>query len=170
MYSSTPFSQGLADNTVISKVNNVLWDLERPLEGDCKLQLLKFDDEEAQQVFWHSTAHVLGEAMERIYGGCLCYGPPIENGFYYDMFMDDKQVSNTDFPCIEGLMKKIVKEKQPFERLEMKKEDLLEMFKVCETFYFILFLLPCISKFNAITKGTPITHLLYHQILITCEF
>ncbi|KAK6624040.1 Threonine--tRNA ligase 1, cytoplasmic [Polyplax serrata] len=122
-------SQGLADNTVISKVNNVLWDLERPLEGDCKLQLLKFDDEEAQQVFWHSTAHVLGEAMERIYGGCLCYGPPIENGFYYDMFMDDKQVSNTDFPCIEGLMKKIVKEKQPFERLEMKKEDLLEMFK-----------------------------------------
>lgn len=46
-----------------------------------------------QQVFWHSTAHILGEAMERVYGGCLCYGPPIENGFYYDMFMEDQQVS-----------------------------------------------------------------------------
>jgi threonyl-tRNA synthetase len=44
-------------------------------------------------VFWHSTAHILGEAMERVYGGCLCYGPPIENGFYYDMFIEDKQVS-----------------------------------------------------------------------------
>ncbi|EEB19847.1 Threonyl-tRNA synthetase, cytoplasmic, putative [Pediculus humanus corporis] len=122
-------SQGLADNTVIAKVNGVLWDLERPLESDCKLQLLKFDDEEAQQVFWHSTAHILGEALERLYGGHLCYGPPIENGFYYDMFTPDSQVSNTDFPSIESLMKKIVKEKQPFERLEMKKEDLLEMFK-----------------------------------------
>ena len=115
---------------MIAKVNGVLWDLERPLESDCKLQLLKFDDEEAQQVFWHSTAHILGEALERLYGGHLCYGPPIENGFYYDMFTPDSQVSNTDFPSIESLMKKIVKEKQPFERLEMKKEDLLEMFKV----------------------------------------
>jgi threonyl-tRNA synthetase len=43
-------------------------------------------------VFWHSSAHILGEAMERVYGGCLCYGPPIENGFYYDMFINDKQV------------------------------------------------------------------------------
>lgn len=68
--------------------------------------------------------------MERLYGGWLCYGPPVENGFYYDMYMEDHQVSNTDFPSIENLMKKIVKEKQPFERLEMKKEDLLEMFKV----------------------------------------
>lgn len=125
-------SQGLADNAVISKVDGVLWDLDRPLEKSCKLQLLKFDDEEAQQVYWHSTAHVLGEAMERIYGGCLCYGPPIENGFYYDMFLPDKQVSNLDFPVIEGLMKNIVKEKQPFERLEMSKEDLLEMFKYNE--------------------------------------
>ncbi|XP_071449349.1 threonine--tRNA ligase 1, cytoplasmic isoform X2 [Hetaerina americana] len=122
-------SQGLADNTVIAKVNGVLWDLDRPLETSCTLQLLKFDDDEAQQVFWHSTAHVLGEAMERIYGGCLCYGPPIESGFYYDMYLENQQVTNGDFPVIENLMKGIVKEKQPFERLEMKKEDLLEMFK-----------------------------------------
>ncbi|CAH1997183.1 unnamed protein product [Acanthoscelides obtectus] len=122
-------SQGLADNAVISKVNGVLWDLDRPLEGDCKLELLKFDHPDAQQVFWHSTAHVLGEALERIYGGCLCYGPPIENGFYYDIYLDDVGISQSDFPVVENLMKNISKEKQPFERLEVKKEDLLEMFK-----------------------------------------
>ncbi|XP_014901462.1 threonine--tRNA ligase 1, cytoplasmic isoform X1 [Poecilia latipinna] len=123
-------SQGLADNTVIAKVNNSVWDLDRPLEGDCSLQLLKFDDEEAQAVYWHSSAHILGEAMERVYGGCLCYGPPIENGFYYDMFLDNNEgVSSNDFPCLESLCKKIIKDKQPFERLEIKKETLLEMFK-----------------------------------------
>ncbi|KAK6492559.1 threonine--tRNA ligase 1 [Huso huso] len=122
-------SQGLADNTVISKVNNILWDLDRPLEESCTLQLLKFDDEEAQAVYWHSSAHIMGEAMERVYGGCLCYGPPIENGFYYDMFLDNEGVSSNDFPALEHLCKKIMKEKQPFERLEIKKETLLEMFK-----------------------------------------
>lgn len=123
-------SQGLADNTVIAKVNNTVWDLDRPLEEDCSLQLLKFDDEEAQAVYWHSSAHILGEAMERVYGGCLCYGPPIENGFYYDMFLDNTDgVSSNDLPSLETLCKKIMKEKQPFERLEIKKETLLEMFK-----------------------------------------
>ncbi|KAJ8977476.1 hypothetical protein NQ317_001758 [Molorchus minor] len=116
-------SQGLADNAVISKVNSILWDLDRPLEDDCKLELLKFDDPEAQAVFWHSTAHILGEAMERVYGGCLCYGPPIESGFYYDMYLDDKGVSQSDFPALESVMKSIVKDKQPFERLEIKKID-----------------------------------------------
>ncbi|XP_075215792.1 threonine--tRNA ligase isoform X2 [Lycorma delicatula] len=125
-------SQGLANSAVIAKVNNVLWDLDRPLEGNCSLQLLKFDDHEAQQVFWHSSAHVLGEAMERVYGGCLCYGPPIDSGFYYDMFIPEKQVTNADFPALEGVVKNIVKENQAFERLEMKKEHLLEMFKYNE--------------------------------------
>lgn len=71
-WTSTPYdiacgiSKGLADNTIIAKVNNELWDLDRPLEQDCTLSLLKFDDPEAQAVFWHSSAHVLGEAMERV--------------------------------------------------------------------------------------------------------
>uniref|UniRef100_A0A8C5CG17 threonine--tRNA ligase n=1 Tax=Gadus morhua TaxID=8049 RepID=A0A8C5CG17_GADMO len=121
-------SQGLADNTVIAKVNNSVWDLDRPLEEDCSLQLLKFDDDEAQAVYWHSSAHIMGEAMERVYGGCLCYGPPIESGFYYDMFLENR-VSSNDFPGLENLCKKIIKEKQPFERLEIKKETLLDMFK-----------------------------------------
>lgn len=124
------YSQGLADSVVIAKVNKELWDMDRPLEFSCNLKLLKFDDEEAQQVFWHSTAHIMGEAMERLYGGWLCYGPPIDGGFYYDMFSPDRGVSNADFPTIEAIMKKIVKEKQPFERLEVSKEDLLKMFDV----------------------------------------
>ena len=78
-------SKGLADSCVVAKVNGEVWDLDRVLEGDVKLELIKFDDEEGQAVFWHSSAHILGEAMERVYGGHLCYGPPIEQGFYYDM-------------------------------------------------------------------------------------
>ncbi|KAJ8263018.1 hypothetical protein COCON_G00154750 [Conger conger] len=109
-------SKGLADNTVIAKVNNEVWDLDRPLEGDCSLQLLKFEDEEAQAVYWHSSAHIMGEAMER-------------SGFYYDMYLEDEGVSSHDFPALENLCKKIIKEKQPFERLEIRKETLLEMFK-----------------------------------------
>uniref|UniRef100_A0A672IG29 threonine--tRNA ligase n=1 Tax=Salarias fasciatus TaxID=181472 RepID=A0A672IG29_SALFA len=123
-------SQGLADNAVISRVNGELWDLDRPLEQDCSLEILRFDNEDAQAVYWHSSAHILGEAMERFYGGCLCYGPPIENGFYYDMFLDgQKGVSSTEFGDLETLCKTVVKEKQPFERLEISKETLLKMFK-----------------------------------------
>ncbi|XP_032635667.1 threonine--tRNA ligase 2, cytoplasmic isoform X2 [Chelonoidis abingdonii] len=122
-------SRGLADNAVIATVNGELWDLDRPLEGDCSLELLTFDNEEAQAVYWHSSAHILGESMESYYGGCLCYGPPIENGFYYDMYIEDRGVSSTEFPTLENMCKNIIKEKQPFERLEVSKEILLDMFK-----------------------------------------
>merc|ERR1711971_1385802 len=125
-------SKGLADNCVVAKVNGEVWDLDRPLESDAKLELVKFEDEEGQAVFWHSSAHVLGEAMERCYAGHLCYGPPIDQGFYYDMWSEDYKVSDNDFKAIDDLVKGIVKEKQPFERLEMKKADLLEMFKYNE--------------------------------------
>ena len=67
--------------------------------------------------------------MERVYGGHLCYGPPIDQGFYYDMWSDEHNVSDADFKVLDDVVKTIVKEKQPFERLEMKKSDLLEMFK-----------------------------------------
>lgn len=125
-------SQGLADNTIVCKVNGEVFDLDRVLEGDCTLEFLKFEDEEGKAVFWHSSAHIMGEAMERHYGGHLCYGPPIEEGYYYDMFCDGRQVSSNDYPAVDTLTKSIVKEKQPFVRLEMTKEDLLEMFKYNE--------------------------------------
>uniref|UniRef100_A0A8C7ATD4 threonine--tRNA ligase n=1 Tax=Neovison vison TaxID=452646 RepID=A0A8C7ATD4_NEOVI len=135
VWKTTPYqvaaeiSPELAESTVVAKVNGELWDLDRPLEGDSILELLTFDNEEAQAVYWHSSAHVLGEAMELYYGGHLCYGPPIENGFYYDMFIGDRAVSSTELSALEDICKTIIKEKQPFERLEVSKEVLLEMFK-----------------------------------------
>ncbi|XP_045651327.1 threonine--tRNA ligase 2, cytoplasmic [Ursus americanus] len=135
VWKTTPYqvaaeiSPELAESTVVAKVNGELWDLDRPLEGDSTLELLTFDNEEAQAVYWHSSAHILGEAMELYYGGHLCYGPPIENGFYYDMFIGDRAVSSTELSALENICKTIVKEKQPFERLEVSKEVLLEMFK-----------------------------------------
>jgi len=143
-------SKGWADNLVISKVNGVLWDLDRVLEEDSKIEFLKFDNEEAQQVFWHSTAHILGEAVERIYGGHLCYGPPIKDGFYYDIYMcnechpevdkentDQKQsngvyvppstVSKFHYDTIESVMKRVCNERQPFERLLLSKQELLDL-------------------------------------------
>lgn len=137
-WTTTPYdiasgiSAGLANNSVISKVNGVLWDLDRPLETDCTVQLVNFDSKEGKEVFWHSTAHILGEAMERRYGGCLCYGPPIESGYYYDSYMGEESVCEADYPGLESIMKNIVKEKQTFQRLVMTKEDLLEMFKYNE--------------------------------------
>ncbi|XP_054417937.1 threonine--tRNA ligase 2, cytoplasmic [Pteronotus mesoamericanus] len=135
VWKTTPYqvaadiSQELAENTVIAKVNGELWDLDRPLEGDSTLELLTFDNEEAQAVYWHSSAHVLGEAMELYYGGLLGYGPPTENGFYYDMFIEDGVVSSTELSALETICKAIIKEEQPFERLEVSKDVLLEMFK-----------------------------------------
>ncbi|XP_059227671.1 threonine--tRNA ligase 2, cytoplasmic [Mustela nigripes] len=135
VWKTTPYqvaaeiSPELAESAVVAKVNGELWDLDRPLEGDSILELLTFDNEEAQAVYWHSSAHVLGEAMELYYGGHLCYGPPIENGFYYDTFIGDRAVSSTELSALEDICKTIIKEKQPFERLEVSKEVLLKMFK-----------------------------------------
>ncbi|WWD15705.1 threonine-tRNA ligase [Kwoniella shandongensis] len=130
-------STSLADRIIIAKVNNQeLWDLTRPLEASCTLSLLDFDSPEnnyeAKQVFWHSSAHVLGEACERRYDGCcLGYGPPLEEGgFFYDMGLaDGRTINQDDYKGIEDVAKIAVKEKQPFERLELPKEVLLEMFK-----------------------------------------
>jgi threonyl-tRNA synthetase len=72
-----------------------LWDLVRPLEGDCALELKKFDDKEGKMVFWHSSAHVLGECMECKFGAKLCIGPPTEDGFYYDAYMGDSCVGGS---------------------------------------------------------------------------
>nr|XP_058912838.1 threonine--tRNA ligase 2, cytoplasmic isoform X2 [Kogia breviceps] len=88
-----------------------------------------FEDKEAQAVYWHSSAHVLGEALELHYGGLLCCGPPTDCGFYYDMFLEDRAVSSTELPALESACKAIIKEQQPFERLEVSKEALLDLFK-----------------------------------------
>ncbi|KAI0239164.1 threonyl-tRNA synthetase, partial [Massospora cicadina] len=122
-------SKSLSEKVIIAKVDGELFDLLRPLEASCSLELLTFDDDEGKQVFWHSSAHILGEACERNFGCHLCIGPPLEDGFYYEMSMGERAVSQADYPNLEALAKGIIKEKQPFERLVVAKEELLEMFK-----------------------------------------
>lgn len=106
-----------------------LWDLTRELEGDCKLTLLKFEDLGGKQVFWHSSAHILGEALERCYGVKLCIGPALQDGFYYDAFMGTKAVGDAECTEITKEAQKIVSEKQPFQRLVCTKEDALNIFE-----------------------------------------
>ncbi|KAF8065195.1 hypothetical protein FPV67DRAFT_1501757 [Lyophyllum atratum] len=121
-------SKSLSERIVIAKVDGQLWDLERPLEKSVTLELLEFDHPEGKKVFWHSSAHVLGEAAERHYGCLLCLGPPTDDGFFYEMGIQDRPVSNTDYPALEKVAESAIKEKQKFERLVVSKEKLLEMF------------------------------------------
>ncbi|KAI0015843.1 threonyl-tRNA synthetase [Xylariomycetidae sp. FL0641] len=137
-YETTPadiakgISNSLYKRTVVARLDgdkDQLWDLERPLERSCKLELLDFDDEQGKMVFWHSSAHILGEASERRFGCSLCIGPPIDNGFYYEMGLPEgAAVQTTDWKPLESIVSSIVKEKQKFERLVLSKEELLEMF------------------------------------------
>lgn len=123
-------SKSLSERVFISRVDGEVWDLERPLEKSCKLELLDFTDAEAKKVYWHSSAHILGEAAEKRWGCDLCIGPPVEDGFYYEMSLPGGAgVSQSDWAPLERVAKKAMNEKQPFIRLELTKEDLLEMFK-----------------------------------------
>ena len=123
-------SKSLFERIVIAEVDGELWDMERPLEKSCRLKLLDFDDPEGKKVYWHSSAHILGEAAERRFGCDLCIGPPVEDGFYYEMALPDgAAVELTDYQPLERVANKAIKDKQPFERLTLTKEELLEMFK-----------------------------------------
>lgn len=123
-------SKSLYERTVVARLDGEeLWDLERPLEKSCRLELLDFEHPEGKRVFWHSSAHILGEASERRFGCSLCIGPPIEDGFYYEMSLPDgAAVTTEDYKPLEKIFEKAVKEKQKFERLTLTKEDLLKMF------------------------------------------
>ncbi|KAI1263314.1 threonyl-tRNA synthetase [Xylariaceae sp. FL1019] len=125
-------SNSLYKRTVVARLDSdhdKLWDLDRPLERSCALELLSFDDPQGKQVFWHSSAHVLGEACERRFGCSLCIGPPTDDGFYYEMALPGgAAVQQSDWALLEGIVGSIVKERQRFERLEITKDDLLSMF------------------------------------------
>ncbi|KAI9038581.1 threonine--tRNA ligase THS1 [Aspergillus affinis] len=119
----------LSANVVIAKINKELWDLGRPFESDCTVSYLPFEHPEAREVFWHSSAHCLGEACECEYGCLLSHGPPTPQGFFYDMAMPDSRVvKESDWKSLDNKASKIFKEKQSFDRLEVTKENLRKMF------------------------------------------
>ncbi|QDZ20434.1 threonine--tRNA ligase [Chloropicon primus] len=122
-------SKRLGKEAVVAKVNGENWDIFRPLEGDCKLQIFTFDSPEGKYTYWHSTAHVLGEALELEYGADLTIGPPIEEGFYYDCFMGDKTLHDEDREKLTKRIDGIIKEKQVFQRAVVTREEALHMFQ-----------------------------------------
>ncbi|GAP93073.1 putative threonyl-tRNA synthetase [Rosellinia necatrix] len=133
-------AKSMLERTIIAKVDGELWDLDRPLEKSCKLELLDFNHPDGKLVFWHSSAHVLGEASERHFGCHLCNGPPTTDppGFYYDMANMSSAVQQADQTALEKLCANIIKEKQPFERLVLSKSDLINMFSYSKyKLYFI---------------------------------
>ncbi|OCT44039.1 Threonine--tRNA ligase, cytoplasmic [Cladophialophora carrionii] len=118
-----------AGQIVVAKVDDQLWDLDRPLEKDSKVSYLTFSDSEGRDVFWHSSAHVLGECAEHEYGCRLSHGPPTAMGFFYDMALEPGQaVREAEWPSLENRAKKFAKDKQAFERLEVSKDNLRKMF------------------------------------------
>ncbi|KAI9738211.1 MAG: threonyl-tRNA synthetase [Cirrosporium novae-zelandiae] len=135
-FESTPGSflrhvpREVSAGVVIAKVDGKeLWDLDRPLERECRVSYLPFGSSEGREVFWHSSAHVLGEACECEYGCRLSHGPPTQQGFFYDMALEEgRAVKETEWSGLEGRASKIFKERQPFERLDVSKKDLKEMF------------------------------------------
>ena len=124
-------SEGLARNILSASINNEVWDINRPINQDCSLKLHTFNDIEGKKCFWHSSAHLMAEALENLYPGIkLGIGPAIDNGFYYDVDLgDDRKISSDDFPKIEEKMLALAREKNSFNRKEINKQEAINYFK-----------------------------------------
>jgi len=122
-------SEGLARNVLSAKVNGEVRDANRPLPGDCTLALLTWNDTEGKATMWHSSAHVMAEAVEALYPGTkFGIGPAIENGFYYDIDFGDRSVGEHDFAAIEAKFKELASKKEVFTRTEVSKADAINYF------------------------------------------
>lgn len=123
-------SHGLARNVLSAKVNGEVRDANRPLLDDCTLELLTWENEEGKKTMWHSSAHLMAEALESLYPGVkFGIGPPIENGFYYDIDTGNKVLTTEDLPIIEKKMKELSSQKNFFIRKEVSKKEALAYFK-----------------------------------------
>ena len=123
-------SEGLARKVLAAEINGDIWDLERPLNVDVSLKLLTFKDQGGKSTMWHSSAHLMAEAIEFYYPGVkLAIGPPIENGFYYDIDFENHQISEFDLVKIEKKIIELAREKNPFLRKKISKDDAIEFFK-----------------------------------------
>ena len=122
-------SEGLARNVLAAKVNGQVWDSARLITEDATVQLLTWNDLEGKQTFWHSSAHLMAEALEALYPGTkFGIGPAIENGFYYDIDMGEKRLSQDDFKQIEDKMLELARQKNDFIREAKGKNEAIEYF------------------------------------------
>ena len=122
-------SEGLARVALAGRVDGKVVDLRYTLNKDCKLEILTFDDEDGKKAYWHTTSHIMAQAIKRLYKNVkLAIGPAIDAGFYYD-FDTDYRFSEADFEKIEAEMKKIIKEDLPIERFELPRDEAIKLMK-----------------------------------------
>ena len=122
-------SSRLAQEVLAASVNGEVWDLTRPIHQDATVKLFKWDDEEGKHAFWHSSAHLMAEALQELYPGIkFGIGPAIENGFYYDVDPGETVIKDSDFATIEAKMIELVAKKEAIVRADISKADALKMF------------------------------------------
>ncbi len=122
-------SPRLAREVFAISVNGDIRDLTRPIEQDAEIKLHKWDDPEARHAYWHSSAHLMAEALEELYPGVkFGIGPAIENGFYYDVDLGDRVITDADLPGVEKKMKELAAQKNPYTRENVSKKEALEYF------------------------------------------
>ncbi len=130
-------SPALARDVVACGVNGETTELNRPINEDSTIALYKFDDDEGKHAFWHTSAHLLAEALQELYPGIqFGFGPAVENGFFYDVLCKDGQsIKESDFPAIEAKMKELAGKKEDVVRKEISKADCLAEFKAAGQTY-----------------------------------
>ncbi|ORC84121.1 threonyl-tRNA synthetase [Trypanosoma theileri] len=121
-------SNSLPEKVIVARVNGELWDLTRPFESNATLELLDWDDDEAKHVFWHSSSHVLGYALERVFHTRLSVGPALEDGGFFYEGDTGRPLTEGDYNSIESAMQELVKQKLPYQRLTVTKADALRLF------------------------------------------
>lgn len=122
-------SQRLAKDVLAATVNGEEWDLTRPIVNDAEIKLFKWDDPEGKHAFWHTSAHLLAEALQELYPGVkFGIGPAIENGFYYDIDLGENTITSADFAKIEKKMQELASRKEAVLRKDISKADALKMF------------------------------------------
>lgn len=122
-------SSQLARDILAASVNDKEWDITRPITEDATIRLFKWDDPEGKHAFWHSSAHLLAEALQDLFPGVkFGIGPAIENGFYYDIDPGEHTITAADFPCIEKRMLELAQQKNPIVRADISKADALKLF------------------------------------------
>jgi threonyl-tRNA synthetase len=122
-------SPRLAKEVLSITVNDQLWDINRPINENAAIKLHKWEDEEGKHAFWHSSAHLLAEAVEKLYPGVkFGIGPAIEQGFYYDIDLGDKTITDADFKKIEDKMLELARQKEEYKRSEVSKDEALKFY------------------------------------------
>jgi threonyl-tRNA synthetase len=127
---ASSISEGLARVSLAIEVNGEVWDLSRPITQNASIKILTWNDKAGKNTFWHSSAHLMAEALEALYPGVqLGIGPPIENGFYYDVDLGDRAFGEDDLAALEAKMKELAKKESVFTRKDVSKAEALDYFK-----------------------------------------